>query len=90
MITSSKRNYDVLSIKESRKVYYLLVVDHKPQGICTSFEVAQACAKCYAEKYNAKEIDGNDVYIFEDESGKHLISIEEIKRLRMPYNLNED
>lgn len=90
MITSSKRNYDVLSIKESRKVYYLLVVDHKPQGICTSFEVAQACAKCYAEKYNAKEIDGNDVYIFEDESGKHLISIEEIKRLRMPYNLKED
>lgn len=90
MITSSKRNYDVLSIKESRKVYYLLVVDHKPQGICTSFEVAQACAKCYAEKYGAKEIDGNDVYIFEDESGKHLISIEEIKRLRMPYNLNED
>lgn len=90
MITSSKRNYDVLSIKESRKVYYLLVVDHKPQGICTSFEVAQACAKCYAKKYNAKEIDGNDVYIFEDESGKHLISIEEIKRLRMPYNLKED
>lgn len=89
MITNTKRTYDAASIKESRKVYYLLVVDHKPQGICTSFEVAQACAKCYAEKYNAKEIDGNDVYIFEDESGKHLISIEEIKRLRMPYNLKE-
>lgn len=90
MITNTKRTYDAESIKESRKVYYLLVVDHQPKGICTSFEVAQACAKCYAEKYNAKEIDGNDVYIFEDESGKHLISIEEIKRLRMPYNLKED
>ena len=89
MITSTKRNYDSDGIKKSSKLYYLLVVDHKPEGICTSFEMAQACAKCYARKYGAKEIDGNDVYIYEDSSGKHLISIEVIKRIRMPYNINE-
>ena len=87
MIENAKRNYDSGSIKQSRKDYYLLVVDHKPEGICTSFEVAQACAKCYAKKHNAKEIDGDDVYIYEDSSGRHLISIEKIKRIRMPYNL---
>lgn len=88
MIENTKRNYDSGSIKQSRKDYYLLVVDHKPEGICTSFEVAQACAKCYAKKHNAKEIDGDDVYIYEDSLGKHLISIEKIKRIRMPYNLD--
>ena len=90
MITNTRRSYDPLAIKKSRKNYYLLVVDHKPEGICTSFETAQACAKCYAEKYNAKEIDGDDIYIYEDEYGRHLISIEPIKRIRMPYSLDED
>lgn len=89
MITNSRRTYESDSIKKSRKDYYLLIVDHKPEGICTSFEVAQACAKCYAEKYGAKEIDGDDVYIYEDSSGKHLITIEQIKRIRMPYGLDE-
>lgn len=87
MITSTKRNYDSENIKRSQKDYYLLIVGHKPGGICTSFEIAQACAKCFAQKYNAKEIDGNDVYMYEDQNGKHLISIEPIKRIRMPYNL---
>lgn len=87
MITSTKRNYDSENIKRSQKDYYLLIVDHKPEGVCTSFEIAQACAKCFAQKYNAKEIDGNDVYMYEDQNGKHLISIEPIKRIRMPYNL---
>lgn len=59
-------------------------------GVCTSFETAQACAKCYAEKYKAKEIGDDDVYIYEDSDGKHLISIERIKRIRMPYNLDEE
>lgn len=90
MIENAKRNYDSGSIKRSRKSYYLLVIDHKPEGICTNFEVAQACAKCFAKEYNAKEIDGDDVYIYEDETGRHLISIEPIKRIRMPYNLDED
>lgn len=87
MITNAKRNYDSETICKSRKEYYLLIIDHKPEGICTSFENAQACAKCFAEKYGAKEIDGNDVYMYEDQNGKHLISIEPIKRIRMPYNL---
>lgn len=90
MITNARRTYDPNEIKKSRKDYFLLIVDHKPEGVCTSFEVAQACAKCFAEKYKAKEIDSNDVYIYEDESGRHLISIERIKRIRMPYNLDED
>ena len=74
----------------SRKDYYLLIVDHRPEGVCTSFEVAQACAKCFAEEHNAREIGDDDVYIYEDSSGKHLISIEKVKRIRMPYNLGED
>lgn len=90
MIGNTKRSYDSDSIKRSKKDYYLLIVDHKPEGICTSFEVAQACAKCYAEKHKAREVDEDDVYIYEDSSGKHLISIEKIKRIRMPYNLDED
>lgn len=90
MIKNAQRSYAPDAIVRSRKEYYLLVIDHKPEGVCTSFEIAQACAKCFAEKYNAKEIDGNDVYIYEDESGKHLISIERIKRIRMPYSLDED
>lgn len=90
MIKNTKRSYDSDSIKRSKKDYYLLIVDHKPEGICTSFEVAQACAKCYAEKHKAREVDEDDVYIYEDSSGKHLISIEKIKRIRMPYNLDED
>lgn len=90
MIENTKRSYDSDSIKQSRKDYYLLIIDHKPKGICTSFEIAQACAKCFAKKYKAKEIDGDDVYIYEDSSGKHLISIETIKRIRMPYNLDEE
>ena len=90
MITNTKQSYDSESIKMSRKDYYLIIVDHKPEGICTRFETAQACAKCFAKKYNAKEIDGDDVYIYEDSSGKHLITIESIKRIRMPYNLDED
>lgn len=89
MITNTKRSYDSEAIKKSHKDYYLLIVDHKPEGICTSFETAQACAKCFAKKKGAKEIDGDDVYIYEDEYGKHLISIETIKRIRMPYNLND-
>ena len=87
MIENCRRTYDSDSIKKSRKDYYLLVVDHKPMGICTTFETAQAYAKCYAVKYSAKEIDGNDVYMYEDSEGKHLISIERIKRIRMPYEL---
>jgi len=90
MIENSRKSYDSDYIKESRKDYYLLVVDHKPMGICTKFETAQACAKCYAKKYKAREIDGDDVYIFEDGDGKHLISIETIKRIRMPYSHEED
>lgn len=90
MIKNTKRSYNSDSIKRSRKNYYLIVIDHRPEGICTSFEIAQACARCYAEKYGAKEIDDNDVYIYEDDYGKHLISIELIKRIRMPYNLDED
>ena len=90
MIENSKKSYDPDTIKASRKDYYLLVVDHKPMGICTRFETAQACAKCYAKKYDAREIDGDDVYIFEDEYGKHLITIESIKRIRMPYSQEED
>lgn len=90
MIENAKRSYSSEAIKKSRKDYYLLIVDHKPEGICTSFEIAQACAKCFAEKYNAKEIDGNDVYIYEDSNGRHLISIERVKRIRMPYNSDED
>lgn len=90
MIENTKRSYNSGSIKRSRKEYYLLMVDHKPEGICTSFETAQACAKCFAEKYKAREIDGNDVYIYEDAFGKHLISIERIKRLRMPYGFDEE
>ena len=90
MIENAQRSYDSDSIKRSRKDYYLIVVDHKPEGICTSFETAQACTKCFVKKYGAKEIEGNDVYIYQDSSGKHLISIEKIKRIRMPYNLNED
>ena len=90
MIKNTKRSYDSDSIKRSKKDYYLLIVDHKPEGMCTSFEIAQACAKCYAKKHNAREVDEDDVYIYEDSSGKHLISIEKIKRIRMPYNLDED
>lgn len=90
MITNTRRTYDPNEIKKSRKDYFMLIVDHKPEGVCTSFEVAQACAKCFAEKHKAKEIDSNDVYIYEDESGRHLISIERIKRIRMPYNLDEE
>ena len=90
MIENTQRSYDSDSIKRSRKDYYLIVVDHRPEGICTSFETAQACAKCFARKHGAKEIEGNDVYIYQDSSGKHLISIEKIKRIRMPYNLDED
>lgn len=90
MIENTQRSYDSDSIKRSRKVYYLIVIDHKPEGICTGFETAQACAKCFVKKYKAKEIDGNDVYIYEDEAGKHLISIEQIHRIRMPYSLDED
>lgn len=90
MITNTRRTYDTNEIKKGRKDYFLLIVDHKPEGVCTSFEVAQACAKCFAEKHKAKEIDSNDVYIYEDKDGRHLISIERIKRIRMPYNLDED
>lgn len=90
MIKNTRRNYRVDLVKKSKKDYYLITVDHKPEGICTTFETAQACAKCFAEQLNAKEIDGDDVYIYEDSNGKHLISIETIKRIRMPYNLDED
>lgn len=90
MIKNSKRSYSSDGIKKSRKDYYLVMVDHHAEGVCTSFEVAQACAKCYANKYKAGEIEGEDVYIYEDSSGKHLISIERIKRIRMPYNLGDD
>ena len=90
MIENTKRSYDSDSIKRSRKDYYLVVIDHKTQGVCTSFEVAQACAKCYAQKYNAREIDSNDVYMYEDSDGNHLIYIERVKRIRMPYSLDED
>ena len=89
MIKNAKRNYNPDSIRSSRKMYYMVIVDHKPKGICTSFEIAQACVKCYAQKYSAKEIGKEDVYIYEDDYGKHLIYIETIRRIRMPYNLDE-
>lgn len=90
MINNTNRSYNSASIKKSRKDYYLIIVDSKPEGVCTSFEIAQACAKCFAQKFNAREIDSNDVYIYEDSFGKHLIYIQTIKRIRMPYSLDED
>lgn len=90
MIENTKRSYDSDSVKRSKRVYYLIIINHKVEGLCTTFEMAQAVAKCFAKKHRAKEVDGNDVYIYEDESGKHLISIEAIHRLRMPYSLDED
>jgi len=90
MITNTRRTYDPDLLKKSQKMYYLLVIDHKALGVCTSLEIAQACAKCYAEKYNAKEIDQDDVYIFEDKGGKHLITIEVVRRIRMPYNIDKE
>ena len=90
MISNTRRTYDSKTIKESRKDYFMVIVNHQPKGICTSFETAQACAKCYAKQNGAKEIDGNDVYIYEDSDGRHLISIEKIKRIWMPYNLDND
>lgn len=89
MITNTQRTYDANLIKRSRKDYYMVIIDHKPEGICTSFEVAQACAKCFAKKHDAKEIDNDDVYLYEDKDGKHLIYIEKIKRIRMPYELDK-
>ena len=86
MIKNTNQNYDSDSIVRSHKDYYLVVIDHKTVGLCTRFETAQACAKCFAQKYNAKEIDENDVYMYEDKDGRHLITIETVKRIRMPYS----
>ena len=89
MIANDKRKYASGKITKSRSDYYLIMVDNRPMGVCTRFEEAQACAKCYAEEYNAKEVGTNDVYNWDDASGSHYITIQIITRLRMPRNISD-
>ena len=90
MVSNVNKSYDAGSIKKSRKDYYLLVVGHKPEGISTRLETAQACARNFAEKYKAQKISGDNVYLYRDADGEHLIYLEKIKRISMSYNPDDE
>lgn len=85
MITGATKSYDPEAIKKSRKDYYLLTVNHRYEGICTSRENALSCISKYAKKYGANKLS-DEVYSYSDNEGLHLITIEPIKRIKISGN----
>lgn len=85
MLNNSRKSIDSDSLVESRKDYYLVAIDHRTIGVCTTKVNAVACLKYYAEKFGGKPID--DAYVFENKNGKHLLSIETAKRIKVPNNV---
>ena len=68
------------SMKESRKVYYLVTVNHEPKGICTSYERAKSCVEYFGRE--KKGVCFSDLlWKYQDDIGEHYISAEVMKRL---------
>jgi len=88
MITASNRSYSP-GIIVSRKNHYLLMDSHVVVGVCSNLDEARMCAKQYALEYHAGEIEGEDVYVYNDYDGKHIIWIEPVKRIRMSHSLGK-
>jgi hypothetical protein len=86
MLKNSRKSINSDSLVESRKDYYLVTIDHHAIGVCTTKVNAVDCLKYYAEKFSGKPID-DDAYVFEWENGKHLLSIETAKRIKVPSNV---
>lgn len=81
MIEKTHKNSPGISDRTTKE-YYLLVDDHKVVGVCTSIESALYCAEVYAREKKAGRIEGKNIYIYDDSSGEHVISLEKVKRLK--------
>ena len=89
MITNTKKSYDPTAIWVSRKVYYQVLIDGRTYGFCTNYVNASAIAKRLAKEYGAEEIK-KDIYVHKDSSGQHIISLDLIKRMKMPALKDDD
>ncbi len=82
MITGASVNSGKISDKTTRS-YYVLMDDCIPVGVCSNIESARACLHVLAKEKKAGRIEGLDVYVYEDSSGSHSMTIRVVRRLKM-------
>ena len=83
MIEGAKASKPKISEKTTKN-YFIIMDDMIPVGACTSIEMARSCLDVYAsKKRNTGKIEDMDVYIYEDSSGAHMITIRVVPRMKM-------
>lgn len=83
MITGAKSNEPKIS-ERTTKEYYVIMDDYNPVGVSTSIEMARSCLDVYASSRNgAGKLEDMDVYVYDDSSGAHMITIRAVPRMKM-------
>lgn len=82
MIEGTKASKPKISEKTTKK-YFIIMDDTNPVGVCTSIEMARSCLEEYASKRNTGKLEDMDIYIYEDSSGAHMITIKVVPRMKM-------
>lgn len=82
MISSTNKTKGRISTRTTR-MYYVLMDDGNPVGVCTTLESARVCLDEYTSKHNgAGKLEDMDVYVYEDSSGGHMITIRVVPRMK--------
>ena len=63
-------------------MYYVLMDDSEPFGVATSMANALICIKDKVEDRSAVKIPEKNLYVYEDESGCHSITIRIVRKAR--------
>ena len=83
MITGTKKNEPRISDKTTKE-YYVIMDDGELVGVSTTIEMARSCLDAYASRRNGVgKLEGMDVYVYEDSSGAHMITIRAVSRMKM-------
>ena len=82
MINKTKSN-DVEFSDKVRVRYHIVMDDHRPVGVSVNILTARAKAESLARERKVGKIEGMDVYVYEDVSGPHVISIESAEKIKI-------
>lgn len=82
MVTNSRKNVSKEEVKESKKDYYLLLVDNNPIGICTTWKNTVECIGQLMLQHGGKKINSS-VYVYRDSDGGHILTVKALKRLKV-------
>lgn len=83
MVTKTNKSTGLKEMKRLRRSYYLIIVDERTEGVCTSIKDAKEVAGYIAKQYKATETNAGCVWIYFKDNMKRTIEIKETKRLKI-------